>query len=124
MGRSPERPRPAWWLDYEVQPEETATAKAVWISGQWLYIAFAGGIPLRRLCSSIQDAHREVALYELLGDRAKTECEMTGHEADPELYGGPIIFSVDGNVGPYLILDRPESMRSDSYASLDEAVAA
>ena len=121
LEQSPDGPRPAWWLDYDVHPGETATAKAVWISGQWLYIAFAGGIPLRRLCSSIEDADEAVALYEQLGDLEKTECVMTGSEADPGLNEGPTIYSVVDEIGPHLIVDWPESMRTDSYASFAEA---
>ena len=89
-----------------------------------MYIAFAGGIPLRRFCSSVHDADEAIAAHERLSDLEKTKCEMTGVEAEPGLDGEPIVYSVVDGVGPYLILDQPDSMRRDSYVSLTEAVEA
>ncbi len=89
-----------------------------------MYIAFADGIPLRRLCSSIHDANEAVALHQQLGDSEKVECEMVGIEADSELDGGPRIYCVVDEIGPYIILDGPTSFRKDSYATSSAALEA
>jgi hypothetical protein len=77
-----------WWLDYENPPADNSTAQAVWILGQWHFIPFVWGTPLRRMCGTLREADQVAAAFESDVQKAQAEAdriEASGHGEEARL---------------------------------------
>lgn len=65
------------WRDPNAKPPGDEKGQAIWIGGQWEFIAFAfGNVPLRRRCGTLEHARAEAEAYEHAVRSTEREVEL------------------------------------------------